>query len=226
MILLNVSRKPDLPTIYFEARLTEWPMIRRSKMTINYVQLKAKWLEAKRKADEDFNEDRNFGEEAEQLLIGLFQENETTINCKKQDHELYSYDLFLQSQVSGRIRNRRIEVKRLAGCDKDGRAYPTGFVEVWLNDARTARPKWHSKDVTHVFFYNNHKQLWHVYEAQPLIKRLQEWEGSTTKAGNDSACNPGSGIRFYWEPQENSRFVSLPGFVGTFTSEQIKEIEL
>jgi len=195
-------------------------------MYSHHTELKNKMLEMRRKVKEDFHRDRELGEQAERLLMDKLSEGTNTCFVRKMDHTLYPYDIRFQSIQKGHLITACIEVKRLAGCSPKGFVYDTGFVEVWLDDNKTRRPQWHNKQVTHLFMWNNHKQLWYVYEAQPVIKFLQNWEGETKPPNNDTACKQGSGILFYWEPQKKSRFASLPGYVGTYTNEEIKEIKL
>lgn len=148
----------------------------------------------------EFHSDRIIGEKAEKEFATILSRMKNFVSVEKMDWEKYPYDLLLTRRgKDGALVQHTIEVKHLAG------GYDTGCVEPWADDAKTKRPHWWHKDVDFITFKRADKNIFYVYQAQPVIEYLRAWTGPLTYAKNNNKHDSGWLVRFPW--------AGMPGFV-------------
>lgn len=152
----------------------------------------------------NFNIDLVAGEKAERDLASVLRKKLNGLkHIQKVDHKQYPYDLRLTiERGDGSTFDKTVEVKSLAG------GYPTCVVEVWADDSKTKRPKWHHKDVDIIIFRDESRGKWFMYDAQRLITDLQKDKHHLTRCRNGNEASSGWITKFYWEEAE--------GFVTSF----------
>ena len=149
-----------------------------------------------------FEIDLKLGETAERDFASVLKKNlKGLTGIQKVDHKKYPYDLRLTFDGG---KDKTVEVKSLAG------GYPTCCVEVWADDKRTKRPHWFHPDVDIVAFQDRSCNKWFLYQAQPVIQFLKDYDGRLTRA--KSGCTDDSGWigLFSWN---GGLPTSLPGFM-------------
>jgi len=148
--------------------------------------------------DRNFMIDLTAGEQAEiDLVETLKKKLNRTKWFQKVPHDKYPYDLRVTlEREDGSTFDRTIEVKTLAG------GYPTAVVEVWADDLKKKRPKWHHPDVDIIVFRDESRKRWFLYDCQKMIRYLhEESEGChpLTRCRNGNDNSSGWIHRFEWE---------------------------
>jgi len=164
----------------------------------------------------NFADSLQIGERAEKELALIFKKRMSGfIDIKKVDYKKYGFDLFFRFVKDGIVRADTIEVKDLAG------GYQTGVVEVWADDRKTRRPHWWKMgNCNYIFFKDSSRNLWFMYEADKVIKFLENYKGFMFRAGNGNKDDSGWLAKFYWDPNNlpphhNPEFV-MDGWLMTF----------
>jgi len=147
-----------------------------------------------------FAQDLSWGEEGEAQLKNILNSLPSVKTCKKVPHTDAPYDLKLTTNSGA---ERGIEVKRLRG------GYPTGVVEIWRDTEKRQRPLWHSDKTDYIFFKDESKNYWYMYNAQDVIKYLHQYDGHMTWARSSSKSDSGWIVKFEWEG-------GMPGFIKKF----------
>jgi hypothetical protein len=156
-----------------------------------------------------FEIDLKLGETAERAFAAVLKKNlKGLTHIQKVDHKKYSYDLRLTIETQLGTVDKTVEVKSLAG------GYPTLCVEVWADDARTRRPHWFHPDVDIVAFQDRSINKWFLYQAQPVIQFLKEYDGRLTRAKNGCKDDRGWLALFSWDDE-------LPGYLTMTKGEDI-----
>ena len=156
-----------------------------------------------------FEIDLELGETAERDFAKVLKKKMRTVKAiQKVNYKKYPYDLRITVETEGGQVDKTVEVKSLAG------GYPTACVEVWADNNKTKRPHWFHKDVDIVAFQDRSRNKWFLYQAQPVIQFLKEYQGPLTRAKNSCKDDSGYITLFTWED-------GLPGFMTEVRGEDV-----
>jgi hypothetical protein len=168
------------------------------------------------RSQETFWDSLKIGERAERELAQIIKTRMSGFrDIEKVDYTKHGFDLFLRFEKDGIMRANAIEVKDLAG------GYATGVVEVWADDNKTRRPHWWKMgNCDYIFFKDSSRNLWFMYDADKVIKFLENYTGFMFRARNGNKDDSGWLAKFYWDPNNlptnyDSQFV-CDGWLMTF----------
>ncbi len=164
----------------------------------------------------NFMDSMKLGDKAEKELMIILQQSITGfISVDKVDWTKFGFDLAVTYQRDNIQFTKAVEVKDLAG------GYPTGVVEQWADDAKTKRPHWWKMGGCDlIFFKDESRNLWFMYEAKKVIDYLENYTGRLSRARNGNKDDSGWLAFFYWDPNNlphnhNPEQV-MPGWKATF----------
>ncbi len=160
------------------------------------------------------------GEEAERELARIMKSKMSGLkDITKVDYKTHGFDLFVEYVKDDVSYGKAMEVKSLAG------GYDTGVVEIWADDNKTRRPHWWKMGgCDYIFFKNEKKNLWFMYNTEEVIKFLQNYTAYQFRAYNGNKDDSGWLAKFYWDPtnlpaNHNPDYV-MDGWCMTFPGEK------
>ena len=164
----------------------------------------------------NFYDSMELGDKAEKELAQLFKSKMPGfVSVDKVDYKTHGFDLALTFIRDGIKFTKACEVKDLAG------GYDTGVVEVWANDNKTRRPHWWKMGgCDYIFFKDESRNLWFMYNANEVIKFLENYTGYQFRAYNGNEDDSGWLAKFYWDrtnlPKNHNNQYVMDGWIATF----------
>ena len=179
-------------------------------------------------SNKDFWSSLSSGDKGEAYCMDLFDHMKNTRHLRdwtKVPHFVYSH-LKIDGENDfvwelSRGITKGVEAKDLAG-GKNGRAYPTGVIEVWKDNEKTLRAGWWKATelgiLDYLFFVNEFDKTIYVFKTKELKGWIEKTNPYLTRCDDGNKNDKGWITKFGWKDKDKGFLNAFKKENGTWTN--------